>query len=170
MDDRIVQATGAHAGRHTFPQESIAFLDMELGLFKTQKGAMIKILRSQVALRHQEMIFYALYGTRGFVENGREGGWGATTGRAFFSEEMTQEQGSQEIDCPTVDPNAPPEARQGGHGTSEYYMIRDFVQAIENGTQPPIDVVRAVDFTVPGICAHESAMQGGAWIDVPLFG
>lgn len=170
MDDRIVKATGAHAGRHTFPEESIAFLDMEVGLFKTQKGAVIKILRSQVANRHPEMIFYSLYGTKGFVETGREGGWGTTTGRAFFADEMTKEQGSQAIDCPPVDANAPPEALKGGHGTSEYYMIRDFVGAIESNTRPPIDVVRAVDFTIPGICAHEAAMQGGIWIDVPLFG
>ena len=49
-------------------------------------------------------------------------------------------------------------------------MVRDFVDAIENNTKPPIDVVRAVDFTIPGILAHESAMAGGAWFDVPLFG
>jgi len=169
MDDRIVKATGIHAERHMFPEESIAFLDMEVGLFKTQKGAVIKILRSQVAERHHEMIFYSLYGTKGFVETGREGGWGVTTGRYFTLDEMTKEEGSQPIECPTADPNAPEEAKRGGHGTSEYYMIRDFVGAIESGKQPPIDVTRAVDFTIPGLCAHESAMAGGKWIDVPLF-
>jgi predicted dehydrogenase len=169
MDDRIVRATGMHADRHMFPDESIAFLDMELGLFKTQKGAMIKILRSQAAYRHHEMIFYSLYGTKGFVENGREGGWGATRGRAFFIDEMTKKEGSQEIDCPTVDVNAPPEAQKGGHGTSEYYMIRDFMDSIEANQQPSIDVTRAVDFTIPGLLAHESAMRGGVWLDVPLF-
>lgn len=169
MDDRIVKATGAHADRHMFPDESIAFLDMELGLFKTQKGAMIKILRSQAAYRHHEMIFYSLYGTKGFIENGREGGWGATQGRAFFIDDMTKEQGSQPIHCPTVDPDAPEEAKKGGHGTSEYYMIRDFITAIDTHTQPRIDVTRAVDFTIPGILAHESAMKGGLWLDVPLF-
>jgi len=49
-------------------------------------------------------------------------------------------------------------------------MIRDFIEAIKNNTRPPIDVVRSVDFTLPGICAHEAAMQGGIWVDVPLFG
>ena len=82
---------------------------------------------------------------------------------------MTKKEGSQEILCPTVDPDAPEEAKKGGHGTSEYYMIRDFVDAIDSNTQPRIDVTRAVDFTIPGILAHESAMQGGAWLDVPLF-
>ncbi len=49
-------------------------------------------------------------------------------------------------------------------------MIRDFIEAVENGTRPPIDVVRAVEWTLPGILAHESAMSGGKWADVPLFG
>jgi len=49
MDDRIVKATGAQAGRNKHPGETIAFLDMEVGLFMTQKGSVIKILRSQVA-------------------------------------------------------------------------------------------------------------------------
>jgi predicted dehydrogenase len=170
MDDRIVKATGAHAGRHTYPDESIAFLDMEVGLFKTEKGAVIKILRSQVAPRYYDMIFYSLYGTKGFVETGREGGWTGTRGRAFLGDDASKETGSQPITCLTGDPDAPAEALKGGHGTSEYYMIRDFVNAIEHRTKPPIDVVRAVDFTLPGILAHEAAMSGGTWIDVPLLG
>ena len=39
---------------------------MEVGLFQTQKGATVKILRSQVAPRHPDMIFYTLYGEKGF--------------------------------------------------------------------------------------------------------
>ena len=169
MDDRVAKATGAHSGRHKYPDESIAFLDMEVGLFQTQKGAVIKILRSQVAPRYHDMVFYSLYGTKGFVETGREGGWGGTKGRLFLEDEMSKQDGAREIDCPTVDPNAPLEARHGGHGTSEYYMIRDFIDAIENNTRPPIDVIRSIDFTLPGICAHQAAMSGGTWVDVPLF-
>ncbi|MCM8819071.1 MAG: hypothetical protein NC915_06330 [Candidatus Omnitrophica bacterium] len=48
-------------------------------------------------------------------------------------------------------------------------MIRDFLYAVENRTRPPIDIIRAIDFTVPGIIAHESAMKDGIWLDVPLF-
>ena len=48
-------------------------------------------------------------------------------------------------------------------------MIRDFLAAIERKERPPIDVIRSMDFTVPGIIAHESAMKGGVWMDVPKF-
>lgn len=170
MDDRVVKATGAHSGRNIYPNEAgMGFLDMEIGLFLTEKGSTIKILRSQVAPRHPEMIFYTLYGTQGFVENGREGGWGGTTGRLYIEGEMDRKTGAQAIDCPTVDPNPTADMLAGGHGTSEYYMVRDFIAAIENNSRPPIDVSRAIDFTAPGICAHEAAMQGGVWVDVPRF-
>lgn len=170
MDDRIVKATGLHSGKNIYPgEEGLGFLDMEIGLFQTEKGATIKILRSQVAPRHHELIFYSLYGTKGFVETGREGGWGGTQGRLYLEEEMSKKEGAQSIDCPTIDPHAPAEALKGGHGTSEYYMVRDFMAAIEQNAKPPIDVARAIDFTAPGICAHASAMQGGVWIDVPRF-
>lgn len=169
MDDRIVRATGVHAGQHTYPDEGIGFLDMEVGLFQTQKGAVIKIMRSQVVARHPDMVWYSLYGTKGFVENGR-GGWGRTTGQLYVEGEMPKQPGAQPIECATVDPDAPAEALAGGHGTSEYYMVRDFIDALEQGRRPPIDVLRAIDFTAPGICAHESAMKGGVWVDVPQFG
>jgi len=169
MDDWIVRATGVHSGQSIYPNEGIGFLDMEVGLFQTHKGAVIKILRSQVVPRHPDMVWYSLYGTKGFIENGR-GGWGRTTGQLYIEGEMPKQPGAQAIECPTVDPDAPAEALSGGHGTSEYYMVRDFVSALERNARPPIDVARAIDFTAPGICAHESALRGGVWIDVPHFG
>ena len=170
MDDRIVKATGLQSGRNTHSDGTVAFLDMEVGLFQTQKGAVIKILRSQVAKRYgannSHMVWYSLYGTEGFIEAGREGG-GQTTGLYYAAAEMTRQQGAQPYPCPTSDPSAPADAKAGGHGTSEYYMVRDFLAAIETNTQPAIDAVRAAEFTVPGILAHESAMKGGVWLDVP---
>jgi predicted dehydrogenase len=170
MDDRIVRATGVHSGWNKYPGETIAYLDMEVGLFQTQKGAVIKILRSQAVVRHPDMVWYTLYGTKGFVENGRGAGWGETTGYLFLEDEMPKRPGAEVVAWNTVDRTAPPEAHAGGHGTSEYYMVRDFVAAIQAGVRPPIDVVRAVDYTIPGLIAHESAMKGGVWMDVPLLG
>ncbi len=170
MDDRIVKATGASAGRHMHPEEDgLGHLDMEVGLFHTQKGNIVKILRSQVAHRHPHSVYYTLYGTKGFIENGRHIEDRASTGRYFNVDTMTKQAGAQEIECPTIDPDAPPEALHGGHGTSEYFMVQDFIAAIDNKTKAPIDAVRAVEFTAPGIVAHDAAMQGGVWLDVPQF-
>ena len=166
MRDRIVQACGLTSGFSKFPQykDHPGFLDIEVGLFRTEKGAIVKILRSQVASR-PHMVWYSLYGTRGHLENQRD----RDDGLYYVEDEMEKSEGGQAVACPIVDPNAPEEAREGGHGTSEYYMIRDFVDAVESNSRPPIDVVRATDFTVPGLVAHESAMKGGQWMEVPLF-
>ena len=115
------------------------------------------------------MVWYSLYGTNGFVEAGRTGG-GRTDGLLYIEGEMTKDDGAQPYECATVDPDAPEEAKAGGHGTSEYFMVRDFIASIENDTRPPIDVIRSVDFTIPGILAHDAAMKGGVWVDVPEYG
>ena len=167
MDDRVVSACGGHAGFHTRPDQADhpGFADMEVGLFRTAKGALVKILRSQVARRYPHMVWYTLYGTKGCVENGRAGG----EGLLFVESEMSKADGAQPIACSLSDPEAPPEAAAGGHGTSEYYLIRDFLDAVENDTPLPFDVARSMDFTVPGIVAHASAVTDGNWREVPRF-
>jgi len=166
MDDRVVRGCGLTSGFSKMAQykDHPGFLDIEVGLFQTAKGAIVKILRSQVASR-PHMVWYSLYGTKGHLENQRDRG----DGLYFVEGEMDKKEGGQPLPCPVVDPDAPEEARKGGHGTSEYYMIRDFLDAIEHNARPPIDVIRAMDFTVPGLIAHESAMKGGQWLDVPQF-
>lgn len=165
MKDRIVKACGLTTGFNKLPKfkRHIGFLDFEIGLFKTQKGSVIKILRSQVVSR-PHMVWYSIFGTKGHLENGRLNEEGLT----FIEKEMDKHH-PKTVPATVVDPNAPEEAKQGGHGTSEHYMIRDFLRAAQNGTRPPIDAVKAADMTIPGLIAHQSAMQGGKWLDVPLM-
>jgi len=68
-----------------------------------------------------------------------------------------------------VHTNMPPEAHVGGHGTSEYLMVADFVDAVLNDKTPAIDVYFGLDMTLPGICAHESAENGSVPVEVPDF-
>jgi predicted dehydrogenase len=180
MNDRIVKATGAHAGYGTMAPLGIGCLNMEVGLFKTQKGALIKILRSQVAKRELPLHYYSLYGTKGCIENGRRGDFHDRTGLMYIEEEHGKHLdhslharygGMVTIDTPRSDTMAPKEAFGGGHGTIEYYLVRDFIDTLESGSlRPPLDVIKAMDMTAPGICAHEAAMaEDGRWVDVPLF-
>jgi predicted dehydrogenase len=163
MRDRVVKACGLTSGFTKMPQykEHPGFLDFEIGLFRTEKGAVVKILRSQVCSR-PHTVWYSLYGTKGHLESQRDRGDGL-----FFKDGM--ERHGVPLPCSITDPDAPPEAKSGGHGTSEYFMIRDFLDALEANRRPEIDVIRAMDFTVPGLIAHESAMKNGTWLDVPLF-
>ena len=166
MQDRIAAATGAGSGYDILPEHvGPGAMNMQVALFRTHKGATIKLLRSSVARREPPMHFYSLYGTRGFIENGREGGWTGSCGRYHIDGETDV---AVSIPCPISDPQAPPEAQAGGHGTAEYHMVQDFVAALDGAAPPPIGIARALDFTVPGIVAHEAA-QRGVWLDVPTF-
>jgi predicted dehydrogenase len=62
-----------------------------------------------------------------------------------------------------------PEARAAGHGGSDYLCARDFAQALLDGRPAPIDVYRAMDYTVPGLVSEESILKDGAPVDVPDF-
>ena len=55
----------------------------------------------------------------------------------------------------------------GGHGGSHPHLVHEFVRAIVEGRPSAIDAVTAADWTAPGICAHESALQNGAAVTVP---
>ncbi|HVV47371.1 MAG TPA: Gfo/Idh/MocA family oxidoreductase [Bryobacteraceae bacterium] len=57
----------------------------------------------------------------------------------------------------------------GGHGGSHPHLVHEFVSSIlENRPSFP-DVYQSVNWTCAGICAHESAMQGGQIVPLPDF-
>ena len=57
-----------------------------------------------------------------------------------------------------------------GHEGSHHFLVDDFARAVETGTLPPVNAWTAARFTVPGIIAHQSAVQGGVRLPVPDFG
>ena len=54
----------------------------------------------------------------------------------------------------------------GGHGGSYPHMVHEFVSAILENRQSAIDADKAANWTMAGICAHESAMRNGEKITV----
>ncbi|MGQ9731935.1 MAG: Gfo/Idh/MocA family protein [Candidatus Zipacnadales bacterium] len=162
--DRVVRVCGRGQGHRILPEAPIGGIDVQVALLETNRGMLIKLLRSSVMPRKPPIHFYALHGTRGYVETDRGGPVGP--GRLYIEGEMDRD---REIPVPLSDPSLPPSARAGGHGTAEYCLVQDFLGALERGEKPRIDEVRAMDMTVPGLIAHESAMRNGAWLDVPCF-
>jgi predicted dehydrogenase len=57
----------------------------------------------------------------------------------------------------------------GGHGGSHPHLVHAFVSAAAGGRPSAIDAITAADWTAVGICAHQSAMSGGARVEVPAF-
>lgn len=57
----------------------------------------------------------------------------------------------------------------GGHGGSHPHLVHEFVSSIVEGRASFPDVYQSVNWTCAGICAHESAMQGGQIVPLPDF-
>ncbi len=64
----------------------------------------------------------------------------------------------------------PPDMRyDSGHNGSHPHISHEFVMALVEEREPAIDLYESLAFCVPGIVAHDSALQGGARLDVPCF-
>ena len=77
------------------------------------------------------------------------------------------------IDPKNFDPQNPQasleEGRGGGHHGSHPHLVHEFVMSILEERKPWIDENLGGNITAAGICAHESAMQGGKLIEIPEF-
>ena len=66
-------------------------------------------------------------------------------------------------------PPLPPKVDAGGHGGSHGYLMNEFVTAILQNRQPLVDVALALNLTVAGIVAHQSALKDGEWLKIPQY-
>ncbi len=57
----------------------------------------------------------------------------------------------------------------GGHGGSHPHMVNEFVSALRDNRDPWPNAVQSANWTCVGICAHESALQGGKIVNLPEF-
>ena len=147
---------------------------MHLAHLTTTRGATLRVRVDHVSPRPHQMAYYAIQGTAGSYEAWRGHGDASKVWLAdehepslFHAPARWHPLADQ---APALIPDrlaAPEEAKRGGHGTSEYWLLRDFLAAANGVTVPPIDIHTALDYTLPGLCAIVSAEQGGAPIAVP---
>lgn len=66
-------------------------------------------------------------------------------------------------------PPLPPGMRAGAHGGSHGYLTAEFIDAILRDRKPWIDVALALNMTVAGIVAHQSALKDGELLKIPQY-
>jgi predicted dehydrogenase len=66
-------------------------------------------------------------------------------------------------------PPLPPGVQAGGHGGSHGYLMDEFVTAILRDRKPLVDIALALNLTVAGIVAHQSACKDGERLKIPQF-
>ncbi len=70
---------------------------------------------------------------------------------------------------PTQRPPLPPRVEAGGHGGSHGYLMDEFITAILEDRKPLIDIAQALNMTVAGIVAHQSALKDGELMKIPQY-
>ena len=71
--------------------------------------------------------------------------------------------------CPTSSPPLPPKVEPGGHGGSHGHLMNEFVTAILEDRKPLVDIAMALNLTVAGVVAHQSALKGGETMKIPQY-
>jgi predicted dehydrogenase len=66
-------------------------------------------------------------------------------------------------------PALPPNMPLGSHGGSHANLIEEFINSILQNRKPLIDIAMALNLTVPGIVAHQSAMKNGELLKIPQY-
>ena len=56
-----------------------------------------------------------------------------------------------------------------GHEGSHVFLTHEFIDALTHNRLPTVNVYEALAYTVPGIVAHQSALQQGALLKIPQF-
>jgi hypothetical protein len=98
-------------------------------------------------------------------------GFGAETGRvrglrgSFDGRYEGLEKNLPDLNRPPLPQGVSP----GGHGGSHGHLTDEFVAAILQDRKPLVDIATALNMTVGGIVAHQSALKDGEWMKVPHY-
>lgn len=69
----------------------------------------------------------------------------------------------------TERPPLPPGVKAGGHGGSHGRLTDEFISAILQDRKPLVDIGMALNMTIAGIVAHQSALRDGELLKIPQY-
>lgn len=120
----------------------------EIALFRTNEGAMSRMAVS--------------WDTPG--DGGERGRIRGEKG-SFYNKYEGLEKSLPNLNRPAL----PPGVEAGGHGGSHGHLMNEFISAILQNRKPLIDIAMALNLTVSGIVAHESALKNGELLKIPQY-
>jgi predicted dehydrogenase len=162
LEDRCKTVSCLSTGAHTSPEDGNP--DAEVAIMTTDKGRVIKILIAHT-IAHPSYHWHHLMGTRGSFETKR----GSAEKAVVYFEDEGGPQRWRPLAEEDLNAPLPEAARAAGHGGTDWCVADAFLTAIRENKRPPVDAYRAADYTLPGICAVQSAEQGGVPVVIPDF-
>lgn len=168
LDDRVDSVTCRGSGVHTHPRHVQD--DVTVMLCQLAKGGLADVRLDMQSRRPHNMTHYVLQGTRGAYLSGRHPG---EPGLVWIADRSPGAEQWEPLDA-YADEFTPAEWREhgaeatrAGHGGGDFFVARAWARAVLDGTPPPIDVHRALDFSLPGLVSEQSIAAGGAPVAVP---
>jgi predicted dehydrogenase len=138
-----------------------------VALFKADTGAVARVTVSY-GMARPYCLYFSVYGSEGTFERSRDQG-GATEDTVNYMYHNHLSGARRLIPVTLPNWNNPKVARRHalGHGTMEIEQAEDFLRAIREDREPIIGPREAARSIAAGICALQSADQGGGTVAIP---
>ena len=163
MNDKVVSVTCLEADINYDPYTPER-KETGVALFKTAKGAVIRLLVSFGAYTSYDHN-YRICGTRGTIETDRSKVVDNAPSLASLHSVPGTFNANSKIVIPVT--TCYDGEDSSGHGGADGKMVKDFINCLVEGKKPELDVDFAINMSLPGIIAHESAVQGGVPMEIP---
>jgi len=157
--------------------------DTTTTIVRLKSGKMINIRIDVMSNRPNQIIYYALQGTKGAVETGRGIPSNKCGDKIYLSDGGVRV--SRGIDwndlwdygylLPEHYRNMPPAARKlaenGDYNCcgGDYFIVQDFIRACRGEIYPPVDVYEACEWSAVAMLAELSAQNDGRAMKMPDF-
>ena len=135
------------------------FLRAENNRYKNPFGTEVALLRTSEGGSARMAVSWDTPGFDG--EMGRVRGRKGSYYKAFVGLERNR--------ADVLRPPLPPGVEAGGHGGSHGHLMNEFVTAILEDRQPLVNIAWALNMTVAGIVAHQSALKDGELLKIPNY-
>lgn len=172
-EERIAEITTFSPGRHHY-RPYLRQDDGSTTMCVTESGKLIEIKVDCSSHRPHKMDYYTLQGTKGIYEAKR--GFGDEDKIAIDADKNPKgyhdwvslwEYGDL---LPERYKNATPEQKAAGHNGGDFFIVKDFIDAIKYNKQPELDVYKACEWTAVGLLSEISVANGSKTMKMPVFG
>jgi predicted dehydrogenase len=151
------------------PQASIPFCkgDTTTTLIKTASGAMIDLRCDTLSSRpHRTTVYHTLQGETASYRSLTKDVWLESRSKAYKWDPL--EQYMAEFDDPLWK-QWEQHAKSSGHGGADFFVMKEFLDAVRNNSPSPIDAYDAAAWSCIMPLSAESIRLGSVPVDVPDF-
>ncbi len=170
-DDRVKSIASFGPGCHN--GVGLRQDDLSQTLCQLESGKLVKIRVDCMSNRPHCMTYYQLQGTKGAYEAPR--GLGDVAKIAVATDDnptgYTEWRPLSDFNeyLPERYKVASESEKGAGHGGGDFFIVEDFINAINTNTQPELDVYKACEWTAVGLLSELSITNNGRVMEMPNF-